>query len=59
MSGSVCGGGAAQQMQLGGESGLLAFIFCTFWGNGADMPLVRFISTSDSNPKGKTNRSFR
>lgn len=52
------GGGAAQQRQIRGESGLLAFIFCTF-GDGAETPLVRFISTSDPNPRGKTNPSFR
>lgn len=51
-----CGGGAARQRQM---RRVARFYICTFWVDGAETPLVRFISTSDPDPKGKTNPSFR
>lgn len=35
------------------------FYFFIFLVDGPETPLVRFISTLDSNLKGKTNTSFR
>lgn len=36
------------------ESGLLAFLLVLIWVDGAEIPLVRFISTSDPKPKAKS-----
>lgn len=50
----AAGGGVVEADER--ESGLLAFIFVLFWVDGAETPLVRFISTSD--PKCKTNQAL-